>query len=246
MNRLDDMSDKGEDKVKKRGESGHNASEKPHYLGHRQRLRQRFLVNPTALPDYELLEMILYWAYPRVDTKARAKAMMEQYGDLNTMITRAEKGEFTEALNTVFCVFKELMRRTLLTDVHDRELMNNAQAVITYCHAEMAHLDIEQFRLFFLDKKYHLICDDIQQKGTVDQVSLYPREVMKRALDVGASCLIMVHNHPTGDPSPSKADIELTHYLRDSLRPFRIQVLDHFIVGKKGYFSFREQGILSA
>jgi DNA repair protein RadC len=219
--------------------------EKPHYLGHRQRLRHRFLKEPQVIPDYELLEMILYWAYPRVDTKERAKDMLAQYGNLNVMIQKAERGEFSESLNTLFCVFKELMRRTLLEDMQGKVLLNHSQSVLNYCHAMMAYLDVEQFRIFFLDRKYHLICDEVQQKGTIDQVSLYPREVLKRALDVGATCLIMVHNHPTGDPSPSRADIDLTNHLRNSLRPFRIHVLDHFIVGKKGYFSFREQGMIT-
>lgn len=220
--------------------------DRPHYWGHRQRLRSRFLKEPQVIPDYELLEMILYWAYPRVDTKERAKDMLAQYGTLNTMIQRAEKGEFSENLNILFRVFKELMRRTLLEDIQGKPLLNNAQSVLNYCHAMMAYLDIEQFRIFFLDRKYHLICDEVQQTGTVDQVSLYPREVLKRALDVGATCLIMVHNHPTGDPSPSRADIDLTYQLRDSLRPFRMNVLDHFIIGKKGYFSFREQGLIGS
>jgi DNA repair protein RadC len=217
----------------------------PHYLGHRKRLRHRFLQEPQVIPDYELLEIILYWAYPRIDTKERAKDMLCRYGNLNTMMQKATRGEFSENLNTLFCVFKELMRRTLLEDMQKKSLLNNAESVLNYCHAMMAYLEVEQFRIFFLDRKYHLISDEIQQKGTIDQVALYPREVIKRALDVAATCLILVHNHPTGDPSPSKADIDLTHNLTNSLRPFRIQVLDHFIVGKKGYFSFREQGLLN-
>ena len=216
----------------------------PHYLGHRQRLRSRFLKEPQVIPDYELLEMILFWIHPRRDTKEHAKDMLSKYGNLNAMMQRAERGDFSESLNTLFCVFKELMRRTLLEEIQNTPLLNNTQAVLTYCHAMMAYLDVEQFRIFFLDRKYHLVCDEVQQKGTVDQVSLYPREVLKRALELGATCLIMVHNHPSGDPSPSRADIDMTNHLRDSLRPFRIQVLDHFIVGKKGYFSFREQGLI--
>lgn len=215
----------------------------PHYHGHRQRLRERFLKEPTTLPDYEILELVLYWIYPRRDVKALAKNLLLQHGNLHRLL-HAPQVDCPMPLVSALRVVGEFSRRVLSHDLRQGSLLNNSQRVIDYCHLVMAQSDIEQFRLFFLDRKYHLISDDVQQGGTLDQVSLYPREVVKRALAVNAASLIMVHNHPSGDPTPSRADIELTQHLKASLLPFSIRVLDHFIIGKKGYFSFREQGIL--
>lgn len=213
---------------------------KPHYHGHRKRLRDRFLREPSALPDYELLELILYWAYPRQDVKLKAKTLLEKHKTLQRVLQSLAP----PALVLVFQVISEVLRRILLREIQDGPLLNNAHRVMDYCHLTMAHLKIEQFRVFFLDRKYHLIGDDLQQGGTLDQVALYPREVLKRALELNAACLILVHNHPSGDPTPSSADIEITKHLKYSLLPFQIRVLDHFIVGRQGYFSFRQQGLL--
>jgi len=215
----------------------------PHYLGHRQRLKERFLKDPSSMPDYEILELMLYWIYPRRDVKALAKTLLIQHGNLHRMV-HAPLPDCPSSLVVSLRLVGEISRRVLHHELRQEPLLNHSQRVIDYCHLVMAQSDVEQFRLFFLDRKYFLISDDVQSSGTLDQVSLYPREVVKRALAINAACLIMVHNHPSGDPTPSRADIELTTHLKSSLLPFNIRVLDHFIIGKKGYFSFREQGMM--
>jgi DNA repair protein RadC len=219
-------------------------SPSPHYHGHRQRLKDRFLKDPSSLPDYEILELVLYWIYPRRDVKAWAKTLLIQHGTLHRLM-HAPNPDCPPSLQVTLAVISEYTRRVMHHEVTQSSLLNNSQRVIDYCHLMMAQNDVEQFRLFFLDRKYFLIRDDVQTGGTLDQVALYPREVVKCALAVNAAFLIMVHNHPSGDPTPSRADIELTRHLKTSLEPFSIGVLDHFIIGKKGYFSFREQGLMN-
>ena len=216
---------------------------KPHYHGHRQRLKERFLKDPLSVPDYEILELVLYGIYPRRDVKALAKALLIQHGNLHRLMYQPEP-QCHPSLVVTLRLISEVSRRILLHELKKDTLLNNSQRVIHYCHALMAQSDIEHFRLFFLDRKYFLISEDVHNSGTLDQVALYPREVVKRALSVNAASLIMVHNHPSGDPTPSRADIELTSHLKSSLLPFNIRVLDHFIIGKHGYFSFREQGMM--
>lgn len=217
-------------------------SKKPHYHGHRQRLKKRFLKDPALLPDYELLELILYWVYPRQDVKPQAKALLDEHKNLKNVVWNTNSSCLS--LSTAFQAIGEMARRMMLQEIKSASLLNNAQRVVEYCQLTMAHLKVEQFRLFFLDRKYFLLADEMQQAGTLDQVSLYPREVLKRALELNAACLIMVHNHPSGDPTPSQADIEITKNLKHSLLPFTVRVIDHFIIGRHGYFSFREQGLL--
>jgi DNA repair protein RadC len=217
-------------------------SKKPHYHGHRQRLKERFLKDPSLLPDYELLELILYWVYPRQDVKPQAKSLLDEHKTLKNVIWNTHSGGL--GLSAAFQAIGEMARRMLLQEIKEAPLLNNAHRVIEYCQLTMAHLKVEQFRLFFLDRKYFLLADEMQQAGTLDQVSLYPREVIKRALELNAACLIMVHNHPSGDPTPSQADVEITKHLKNSLLPFTIRVIDHFIIGRHGYFSFREHGVL--
>ena len=220
-----------------------HTSSKPHYYGHRQRLKERFLKDPISIPDYELLELVLYWIYPRRDVKALAKTLLLEHGNLHHLIREPEANS-SPSLLVMLRLMGEVSRRVLLYELKQDTLLNNSQRVIDYCHLLMAQSDVEQFRLFFLDRKYFLISEDVHSGGTLDQVALYPREVVKRALAVNAASLIMVHNHPSGDPTPSRADVELTTHLKSSLLPFNIRVLDHFIIGKKGYFSFREQGMM--
>lgn len=214
---------------------------KPHYCGHRQRMKERFLTSPSTLPDYELVELILYFAYPRRDVKGRAKDLLKEFGSFPRLV---QSPLLSPNLLLIFRVIYEASRRIALEEIKIGPILNNAHKVIEYCRVTMAHLAIEQFRLFFLDRKYHLICDELQQAGTVDQVTLYPREVLKRALELNAAHLLMVHNHPSGDPQPSNADIEMTRHLKTSLLPFNIKVLDHFIIGRSGHFSFRENSLL--
>lgn len=216
-----------------------------HHCGHRQRLKDRFVLSPESVPDYEIIELLLFWFYPRRDVKALAKEILLHHGSLHRLLHDPQES-CPQALKTGLVVIRECVRRILHHDVSHGPLLNNSQRVIAYCHAIMAQNDSEQFRLFFLDKKYHLIHDEAHSTGTLDQVPLYPREVLKRALSLNAASLIMVHNHPSGDPSPSRADHELTQQLKQSLLPFNIRILDHFIIAKRGYFSFREQGCLES
>lgn len=218
--------------------------ESPHYHGHRQRLRDRFLKDPLALPDYELIELMLYWVYPRRDVKPEAKNLLSEYKSLGHLLD-ASNTRLLPGVFFVFQVIKETARRLLLGELKESTLLNNPQRVIDYCLLTMSHLPVEQFRLFFLDRKCLLICEEVHQVGTLDQVPLYPREVLKRALELNATHLIMVHNHPSGDPKPSTADIDITHHLRNSLSPFNIHIVDHFIIGTGTYFSFREHGLIT-
>ena len=214
----------------------------PHYHGHRQRLKERFLQDPSVVPDYELLELLLYFVYPRQDVKPKAKELLEEYGSLSRVIHMAGAGT---SVHFVFQLLQEASRRLVLHDVRQQPLLNNTQRVLEYCHMTMAHLSVEQFRVLFLDRKYNLIADEVQQTGTVDQTALYPREVLKRALQLSAVYLMLVHNHPSGDPAPSAADITLTNHLKTTVAPLGIRILDHLVIGRFGHFSFRANELLS-
>ena len=216
---------------------------KPHYLGHRERLRRRFReAGADALPDYELLEMIQFRAVPRRDTKPLAKD--------------AYFGSFTEALNAPEERLKEvpglgeaaiteikLVRaaalRLMRGEVMERPVLASWSQVLDYCRASMGFDAKEQFRILFLDKRNQLISDEVQQTGTVDHTPVYPREVIKRALELSATALILVHNHPSGDPTPSQADIQMTKAIIDIASPLGISVHDHIIVGKNGHASLK-------
>ena len=225
-------------------------SDKPHYRGHRARLRQRFLKSGgEALADYELLEMALFLALPRQDVKPLAKRLIERFGGFADTIS-AEPERLCEvegvgegviaALKTIQAAALRLTREQVM----NRSVLSSWQAVLDYCRAAMAHRKNEQFRILFLDRKNVLIADEVQQKGTVDHTPLYPREVVKRALELGASALILVHNHPSGDPTPSKADIEMTREVVAAGERLGITVHDHIIIGKGEHASFKSLGLL--
>ncbi len=215
-----------------------------HYHGHRQRLKERFSKDPAAVPDYEMLELILYWIYPRQDVKPLAKSLLAEHGSLQAFIKHTlHTGQ--APFHFVCQMLYETARRMTLHELRQDTLLNNTHRVLEYLHLTMSHTPIEQFRLLFLDKKYGLLKDELHQGGTLDQVPLYPREVLRRGLELNAACLIMAHNHPSGDPQPSRADIDITRHLVHSLMPFSLRILDHFIIGRHGYFSFREQGLLN-
>jgi DNA repair protein RadC len=221
----------------------------PHYVGHRERLRERFLANPDALPDYEVLELLLATAIPRRDVKPIAKALIDRYGNFAEVITasydhlvRAEG--LGPASAAVLKVVQEAALRLARLAVIDRPVISSWDQLLDYCNAAMGRLPTEQFRLLFLDRKNMLIGDEVQQKGTVDHTPLYPREVVKRALELNASAVIMVHNHPSGDPTPSKADIEMTRAVRDALKAVGIVLHDHLVIGRKGHTSFKSVGLL--
>ncbi len=224
-------------------------SGEPHYVGHRERLRDRFIANPDALPDYEVLELLLATAIPRRDVKPIAKSLIERYGNFAEVITapydhllRAEG--LGPASAAVLKVVQEAALRLTRLEIIDRPVISSWDQLLDYCNAAMGRLPTEQFRLLFLDRKNVLIADELQQKGTVDHTPLYPREVVKRSLELNASAIIMVHNHPSGDPTPSKADIEMTRAVRDALKGVSIVLHDHLVIGRKGHTSFKSVGLL--
>jgi DNA repair protein RadC len=224
-------------------------SETPHFHGHRQRLRERFLnAGPAALADYELLELLLFPALPRADVKPLAKALLDRFGGFAGVINadiadlRRVPG-LGETSAIAIKAIQAAIQRVLRAEVIERPVLSSWQGVLDYCHASMAHGKIEEFRLLFLDRKNALIADEVQQKGTVDHTPVYPREVVKRALDLGASAIIMVHNHPSGDPTPSKADIEMTREVAKALAVLGISLHDHLIVGRRGHASLRGLGL---
>lgn len=218
--------------------------EKPHHLGHRDRLRQRFKSAPDALADYELLELLLFRVIPRADTKPVAKALLNRFGSLAEVLGASENllSELPGVGPSVALdlkIIEAIAKRSALSKVMKREVLSSWSKVIAYCTAAMAYESREQFRVLFLDKKNHLIADEVQQTGTVDHTPVYPREVVRRALELSATAIILVHNHPSGDPTPSRADIDMTHMLIQAAKVLGITVLDHVIIGKEGHASMR-------
>ena len=222
----------------------------PHYIGHRKRLRERFLkVGPDGLADYELLELVLFGAQPRRDVKPLAKALMERFGSFAEVISAdpqsmAEVKGVGESAIIALKSAQAAALRLIGGQVIGRPVLSDWQALLDYCQASMAYAKIEQFRIFYLNNRNVLIADEIQQHGTVDHTPVYPREVVKRALELGASALIMVHNHPSGDPTPSRADIEMTRHVREAGEKLGITLHDHIIVSHNGHRSFKEMGLL--
>jgi DNA repair protein RadC len=226
----------------------------PHYLGHRERLRQRFLAGPDALPDYEVLELLLSSVIPRVDTKPLAKALIDEFGGYGEVLAapaavleafpRVGKARISPTVAAYLKVAEHSARRLARLAVMNRPILTKWDQLLDYCTMSMGRLPAEQFRLLFLDRKNVLVADELQQQGTVDHTPLYPREVVKRALELNASALIMVHNHPSGDPAPSRADIDMTRMVRDALKAVGIALHDHLVIGRKGHASFKSLGLL--
>jgi len=217
----------------------------PHYLGHRARLKARFLeAGPDALPDYELLELVLFRTLPRGDVKPLAKQLIAAFGSFADVLAApfdrlVEIKGVKEATATDFKVIEAAARRIAKGAIGKRTVLASWSAVIDYCRTAMAFDGRERFRILFLDKKNALIADEVQQTGTVDHTPVYPREVVRRALELNASALILVHNHPSGDPTPSRADIDMTRTIVSIARPLGIEIHDHVIVGRDGHASFR-------
>jgi len=225
-------------------------SKRPHYHGHRQRLRERFTATGgDGMPDYELLELLLAQAIPRRDVKPLAKDLLERFGSFAGVITAdpdrlaAVKG-MGESSATALKVVQAAAVRLLQQQVLGRDVIDSWDRLVDYCTAAMAHEPVEQLRLLFLDRKNVLIADEVQQQGTVDHTPLYTREVVKRALELSASALIVVHNHPSGDATPSQGDIRMTQELRDALEKIGIALHDHLVIGRHGHESFRAKGLL--
>lgn len=223
----------------------------PSYIGeHRKRLRARFIEGGAgALPDYEMLELVLFRAIPRQDVKPLAHALLARFGDFNGVVSAPpnrllEVEGVGEAVVVELKVIEAAAQRLARSRVIRRDVISSWDALLDYCRATMAHRDIEHFRVLFLDRRNTLIADEEQARGTVNHVPVYPREVAKRALELNASALILVHNHPSGDPTPSQSDIDMTARVQAAAEALDIALHDHLIIGKSRELSFREAGYL--
>lgn len=223
----------------------------PSYLtDHRKRLRERFnMGGAAAMPDYELLELVLFRAIQRQDVKPLARVLIDRFGDFNGVLS-ASAAQLTKvkgcgpAVVTELKIVEATAHRLARSRVMQRDVITSWDAVLDYCHTVMSHRETEQFRILFLDTKNALIADEEQGRGTVDHVPVYPREVVKRALELNAASIILVHNHPSGDPTPSDADINMTRQIDDAASTMAITVHDHIIIGKSRETSFRALGLL--
>ncbi len=232
---------------------GHNSKdtvERPHYHGHRQRVRDRALGSGLeGFQDYELLELLLFYGIERIDTKPIAKKLLERFGTLGDVFAAdaelLKEFDIDQRTLVLLRALRESGARLARREVVERPVIASWQKLIDYCHATLAHEKTERFNILFLDRKNVLIADETQQKGTVDHTPVYPREVAKRALQLDASAIIMVHNHPSGDPTPSRADIEMTKEVKTALKAVGIELHDHLVIGRKSHASFRSLGLLS-
>jgi DNA repair protein RadC len=222
----------------------------PHYHGHRERLRQRAGAGgPAALADYEVLELFLFRSVPRGDVKPLAKALLARFGSLGGVIgaSRAELRTVAgvgEALALDLALLQELALRAARETVARRPVISSWSALNAYVKTALAHEAREQFRVLFLDKKNQLIADELMNRGTVDHAPVYPREVVRRALELSASAMILVHNHPSGDPTPSSADVDITRQIVEAARALRIAVHDHLVAGRDGVASLKALGLM--
>lgn len=223
--------------------------EKPHYLGHRERLRQRLLEGGAeALPDYELLEFLLFTAQPRGDVKPLAKDLLKRFGGLAGVLSAQADSLLAipgmgDASIAALKAVREAGLRLLRAEVSGRPVLSSWKQLLDYCTAAAGFAEVEEFHLLFLDRKNALIADERQQRGTVDHTPVYPREVVKRALELSASAIIMVHNHPSGDPTPSKADIEMTREVQKAAAVLGVTLHDHVILGRGRHTSLRSLGL---
>ena len=224
---------------------------RPSYIAdHRKRLRDRFMQGgAAAMPDYELLEMVLFRANARADMKPLGRRLLETFGDFNGVLS-APPERLREVAGVGDAVIAELKlieaaaQRLSRARILDRPVLGSWHALIDYCHTAMAHRQTEQFRVLYLDRKNVLIADEAQAQGTVDHVPVYPREVVKRALELNASALILVHNHPSGDPTPSRADIDMTAQIQQAAAALGLTLHDHLVIGKARELSFRSEGLI--
>ena len=235
-------------------------AKRPHYHGHRERLRQRFMASETgSTPEYEIIELILFNAEQRRDVKPLAKEMLAAFGDINGLLNAPEaklrsfrpgpdiKVNYEAICPKIVVQFRlasEIAARMARAKVIDRSVISSWDALMSYCKTVMAHRETEQFRVLYLDRKNVLVADVPQGEGTVDHVPVYPREVAKRALELNASAIILVHNHPSGDPTPSDADIEMTQKIVDACGAIGVTIHDHVVIGKETDASFREMGLI--
>ena len=223
---------------------------RPHHLGHRERLRERALnAGFAALADYEALELLLFRSFPRGDVKPLAKDLLTRFGSLGAVLSASVedlctvRGTGPQAALDLKLVH-DLAQRMGLEPMHRRTVISSWSALLAYIKLALAHEPREQFRVLFLDKKNQLISDEVMNHGTVDHAPVYPREVARRALELAASAVILVHNHPSGDPTPSQADVEMTRQVMAACRTLNLAVHDHLVVGRDGVASFKALGLI--
>ena len=223
----------------------------PSYISdHRKRLRARFMSGgPDAMPDYELLELVLFRAIPRQDVKPLARVLLDRFGDFNGTVSAPvvrlrESNGVGEAGVQELKIFEAAAQRLARARIIRRDVISSWDALLDYCHTAMAHRDTEHFRVLFLDRRNALIADEEQARGTVNHVPVYPREVVKRALELNASALILVHNHPSGDPTPSDSDIAMTARIQAAAEALDVTLHDHLIIGRSRELSFRDEGLI--
>lgn len=226
------------------------AESKPHYHGHRDRLRDRLLNRGgESLADYEILEFLMFGARPRGDMKPLAKALLDHFGSLSKVLVAppealAKVPGMGKASIAALKIVPEAAARMARAQMIEAPEISAWDKLLDYCRVTMAHEPVEQFRLLFLDKRNRVISDEVQQRGTIDHTPVYTREVVKRALELGAAALILVHNHPSGEPDPSEADIAMTEDLRAAAEKLGIVIHDHLVIGRAGHASFRALGLL--
>ena len=227
-----------------------DGKDKPHYHGHRERLRERLLARGgESLADHEILEFLLFGAKPRGDTKPLAKALLAAFGSLSKVLTAeadalARVPGMGQASIAALKIVPQAAERLAREEAMSGDVISSWDKLLAYCRQTMAHQPIEQFRLLFLDKRNRLIADEVQQQGTIDHTPVYIREVVKRALELGAAALILVHNHPSGEAEPSAADIAMTEELVSASEKLGIVIHDHLVIGRAGHASFRALGLL--
>ncbi|MDD4556721.1 MAG: DNA repair protein RadC [Alphaproteobacteria bacterium] len=227
-------------------------AETPDYLGHRQRLREKFLNGGgKSMPDYEFLELLLTIAIPRRDVKPLAKKLVNKYGSFAGVVNAPLEDLLAfegvkENSATVLKLVKEAAIRLnwQVLNNSDEPVINNWDLLIDYCRSSMGHQEFEEFKIVFLNNKLQVLCEESQQRGTVDQVAIHPREVIKSAVLKGASAIILIHNHPSGNVTPSKADIDITKKINAAAEAMNIRVLDHIIISKSDFYSFKEHRII--
>ena len=225
------------------------AESTPHYYGHRERLRQRLITaGADNLPDYELVEVILFASNPRADVKPLAKDLLDRFGGIAALLSADPEALASAGLGVAgiaaLKAAREAALRLMRSELRERPVVGSWDKLIEYCTAHIAHGKVEEFHILFLDRKNVLIKHEQQQRGTIDHTPVYPREVVKRALELQASALILVHNHPSGDPTPSKADVAVTRDIVKAAQPLGVTVHDHLIIGRGRHTSLRDLGLL--
>ncbi len=223
---------------------------KPHYLGHRKRVKQKFLTSlGQDLQDYELLEILMFSANARCDTKILAKNLLQKFGDLSAIINAdfdalKQIAGVGESSVIQIKIIAEIMKRVMKHKASQQTVLNNWQSLLDYSRMALAHLKYEQFRVLFLDKKFRLLADEIVEIGKVDSVRIDIKEIVKKTLLLHASSVVLLHNHPSGEAQPSSLDIKTTQEIKSVLQPLSIKLIDHLIIAVGGHFSFKENGLI--